>query len=56
MPSAEADKILAIVEKNPDFFVKIAGEIQEKIKAGKDQMQATIEVMKSHEAELKNIL
>ncbi|MDD4989256.1 MAG: hypothetical protein PHV42_02420 [Candidatus Pacebacteria bacterium] len=53
VPQAEQDKILKMIEKNPELFQKIALEVQEKIKEGKDQMSATMEVMKAHEAELK---
>ena len=56
VPAAEQEKILALVEKNPEFFKKIATEIQQKMNAGKDQMAATFEVMRTHQAELKNII
>ena len=56
MPEAEQQQIIAMVEKNPEFFAKIAGEVQEKVKQGKDQMAATMEVMREHEAELKTMI
>ena len=56
VPEAEQQRIIAMVEKNPDFFTKIAGEIQEKIKGGKDQMTATMEVMRMHESELRKMM
>lgn len=56
VPQAEQDKILALIEKNPDFFQKIASEAQEEMKKGKDQMTATMEVVKKYESELKNML
>jgi hypothetical protein len=56
VPEEEQEKILAIVEKNPDIFMKIAGEIKEKTKSGEDQMAAVMETMKNHEDELKQIL
>ena len=56
MPDAEVDKILLIVEKNPELFQKLGLEIQEKMKDGKDQMEATMEVMGFHQKELKEIL
>lgn len=55
VPPEQIDTITAIVEKNPDFFMKIAGEIKKKTDSGMDQMQATMEVMKEHEDELKKI-
>jgi uncharacterized protein YneF (UPF0154 family) len=56
VPPAEQEKIIAMVEKNPEFFNTIAGEIQAKMKQGKDQMAATMEVMREHEAELRRIM
>lgn len=56
VPEAEQDKMLALIEKNPEFFQKIALEVQEKVKGGKDQMSATMEVMQSHQAELQSIM
>lgn len=56
VPQAEQDKLFAMIEKNPDFFQKIGLEVQEEMKKGKDQMSATMEVVKKHEAELKNLM
>jgi hypothetical protein len=55
VPEAEVDKILEVVEKNPELFQKIGLEVQAKMKEGKDQMTATMEVMQAHKDELKNI-
>jgi len=56
VPEAEQEKIISMVEKNPEFFQKIAIKIQEKIKNGQDKMAATMEVIKENENELKGIL
>ncbi|MFZ2522499.1 MAG: hypothetical protein WAZ44_02630 [Minisyncoccia bacterium] len=56
VPEAQQEKLVGMVEKNPDFFQKIAIEVQEEMKKGKDQMSATMEVVKRHESELKNIM
>ena len=56
IPEAEQEKMLSVIEKNPDFFQNIASEAQAKIKEGKDQMTATMEVMKKHQEELKKIM
>ncbi|OGD68008.1 hypothetical protein A3I18_00495 [Candidatus Campbellbacteria bacterium RIFCSPLOWO2_02_FULL_35_11] len=56
VPEAEQEKILKIVEENPELFQKIGLEVQAKMKEGKDQMSATMEVMQNHQSELKNIL
>jgi hypothetical protein len=56
VPQAEQDKLFALIEKNPEFFQKIAEEAQEEMKKGKDQMGAMMEIMKRHETELKKLL
>ena len=53
VPEAEQEKILKMVEENPELFQKIAMEAQQKIKEGKDQTTAMMEVMHTHEEELK---
>jgi len=55
VPEAEQEKILKIVTENPELFKKIAVEMQEKIKNGKDQMSAAMEVMESHRDELEKL-
>lgn len=55
VPADQQEMIMAMVEKNPALFTKIAQEIQEKMKSGKDQMAATMEVMQAHQAELTAI-
>lgn len=53
-PEAQA-KLFAMLEKNPDFFMKVATEVQQKMKTGKSEMEAAMEVMKNHEEEFKNL-
>lgn len=55
VPDAEIDRIIKIVETNPGLFQKIAVEIEQKVKSGQDQMSAALEVMRSHEEELKKL-
>jgi len=56
MPEAEQDKLIKMIEKNPKLFQTIAQEAQAKIKDGKDQMTAMMEVMKNHQEELKQAM
>jgi hypothetical protein len=56
VPQEQQDKIFNMIEKNPGLFEKIAKEAQEKMKGGKDQMTAMMEVMKANEDELKKIM
>ena len=53
---AEIEKIVEIVDKNPELFQKIAAEIQVKTKSGMDQQAASVEVMKAHEVELRRVM
>ena len=52
----QIEMMMALVQKNPELFKRIAEEIQAKIKDGKDQQQAALEVMMSHKDELQEIL
>ncbi|KKU82164.1 MAG: hypothetical protein UY07_C0002G0021 [Parcubacteria group bacterium GW2011_GWA1_47_8] len=56
MPEAEIDRIIGLVEKNPDLFKKIGEEIKAKVKAGRSETAASMEVMRAHQAELQKIL
>jgi uncharacterized protein YneF (UPF0154 family) len=56
VPPLQQEKIFAMIEKNPDFFQKIAVEVQEKMKEGKDQMAATMEVMSKYQNDLKGMI
>lgn len=55
IPEAEQDKMIAMIEKNPELFKKIGLEVQQKVKEGKDQMAATMEVMQKYQDELKKL-
>jgi predicted DNA-binding protein len=52
----QQEQIFAMIEKNPDFFMKIAEEAQEKIKGGMSQQDAMMAVMKVHESELRAVM
>lgn len=56
IPPEQQEYFLGLVEKNPDFFMKIANEVQEKTKGGMSQQDATMMVMKEHEEELRNMV
>jgi 2-oxo-4-hydroxy-4-carboxy--5-ureidoimidazoline (OHCU) decarboxylase len=55
VPQEEQDKIFDMIEKNPELFQKIAQETQEKIKSGKDQMSAAMEVMQKYKDQLQKL-
>ena len=56
VPEAEQERILDMVERNPEFFEKLASEIQEASKSGRDQKQVAIEVMMKHKEELGRLM
>ncbi len=56
VPEDQQEKIFAAIEKNPDLFNKIGLEVQEKMKQGKDQMAATMEVMQKYQEDLKKVM
>lgn len=56
VPEEEQEKMFSMIEKNPELFQKMSIEIQEKIKEGKDQMTATIEVTQKYQSELKQAM
>lgn len=56
IPEDQQNMILGIVEKNPDFFMKIANDIKEKVNGGMKQGDAVAAVMKANEVELKKIM
>ena len=53
VPEAEMDKMLEMIEKNPDFFKQLAGSIQEKMKLGMNQEEAAKAVMAEQGEEVK---
>ena len=45
LPEAEVDKLLAVIEKNPDYFQNMATEIKAKMDKGMSQEDAAKAVM-----------
>lgn len=56
VPKDQQDKILQLVQKDPEFFKAIGDKIQAEIAAGKGQMEATMSVMKEHRARLAELM
>jgi len=56
VPAEQRDQMIAVISENPEFFQKIAEEIKQKQKEGRDQMAATMEVMRKHQGELQKIM
>lgn len=56
VPEEQQKKAMEMIDKNPDLFANIAKEVQAEMKAGKDQMTATMTVMQRHQDELKKLI
>jgi len=55
VPEAEQEKLIALVSDNPEFFQTLALEIQTKMKGGKDQTVAAMEVLAAHKSEIEEL-
>ncbi len=56
VPEAQQKMMLELVEKNPDFFKKIGDEVEKRKKSGQDEMTATMQVMREHQADFQKIM
>ena len=54
LPKDQQDKMIEAIVKNPQIFKDIADSAQKKMKAGKTQMQATMEAAREHQQALKD--
>lgn len=56
LPQEQQDKLMEAMMKNPALFKKIADEIKALEKGGKNQMFASMEVMKKYQNELRDLM
>jgi hypothetical protein len=56
VPPEQQEKMLKVVEQNPELFQKMAAEIQAEMKTGKDQMAAAMSVAQKYQAELQEAM
>jgi hypothetical protein len=56
LPPAQREAIMAAIKANPDFFEKMAKEIEAEKKSGKSEMAASMEVMRKHQGELQKLM
>lgn len=52
-PEAERERMLELIERNPDLFEKIGKEVQKRVKAGQSEMAATMVVMRQFQSQLQ---
>ncbi|MEX0673076.1 MAG: hypothetical protein WDZ82_00020 [Candidatus Paceibacterota bacterium] len=55
-PPQQQEMIMNLVENNPELFEKISKEIKQEMKNGKDQMAASMLVMKKYQGEIQKAL
>ena len=55
IPQDQQEKMIAMIEKNPELFQKIALEMQEEMKKGKSEMDAAMAVMPKYKDELQKL-
>lgn len=55
VPEAEQEKMLELITKNPQFFQNIAVEVDKRMKQGRPQMEAVMEVMRENQEELQKL-
>ena len=56
VPKEQQEKVISAIEKNPKSFEDIAKKVDQKMKEGKDQMAATMEVMRENQDELRKMM
>lgn len=56
LPEDQREKIMKAFEKDPKFFQDMAKQIQAKVKAGKDQQTAAMEVMMVNQRKFAELL
>ena len=56
LPAEQQEKVMAAIEKEPEFFENIAKQIEQKIKEGKDQTSASMEVMRLNQDKLRKLM
>ena len=56
LPQEQQEKLIKAFEKNPALFENIAKDTQAKMKEGKDQTTAAMEVMSKYQSEIVEAL
>ncbi len=56
VPKDQQEKIMALIDKNPEFFTQLAEKIKKKVDSGKPQMAAVMEVMQENKEELQKMM
>jgi len=56
LPEADREKVMTILEKDPEFFAKMAESVKQKMATGKDQMTAVMEIAEENKDTIGKLL
>ena len=56
LPEDQKQAMMAMLEKNPDFFKGIGEEIEAEMKNGKSQMAASMKVMRKNQTKMQQLM
>jgi len=56
LPQDVQDKVLAVIDKNPELFIEIGTEVKKKVDAGMSQEEAVKAVMATRGDEMKGLM
>lgn len=56
VPKEYQERIMRAISENPDFFTKMAGEVDENMKKGMGQLQAVQKAVLAYQDELRKML
>jgi len=56
LPPQQKEMVMKAIKANPEFFEKMAKEIETLTKGGKNQMAASMEVMRKYQGDLQKIM
>ena len=56
MPEAQRNMMIGLIEKHPDFFKMIGEEVEKRKKSGMGETEATMKVMREHQAEFQKLM
>jgi len=56
LPADKKEKIISLIDNNPDFFKEMAEDIQKELASGKNRMAAAMAVAQKNEQRLKELL
>lgn len=55
VPEADREKLFQALQEHPELFQNIAKEVEAGMKAGKDKMAVTMEIVQKYEKELSQV-